>query len=450
MLADIVVAGGGFTGALAAAALARRGRRIVVVDARPAGRPPFGGELVHARGVDILSALGLESTAVRSEDRRIHGFSVTASGGEAAVCLPYGGVPDERPGGLAICHHDLVARLRQHLAGTAGVEVRTGRVVDVLRKDGRTVGVRTADGESISAKVTLIADGRHSRLRQACGIRARQRALSLSAILLAPETALPVRHFAHIALGGPGPILAYPLGGNSVRFCVDVAIGAERNRCGVAELLRKHYAPVLPEPFRTALLTALDLSFDLVGNHTVHTDQCTVPGGVLLGDAAGCSHPLTASGMTNSLNDVCIFAEELNAVTDLAASHSVDAALTRYAARRYRFIRVREILAEELYQAFRGGDAAAMALRHGIFRYWRTSASGRAATVALLSGDDARPSAFLAEYLGVMRQSVQAVMMGQVCGRSMRTRAHSLANLVRESVELLNRVGVGVYTGTGR
>ena len=446
MIADIAIVGAGFTGAFAAAALADGQRRIVILDARRAARPHFGGELIHAAGVDILASLGLWPLVAAAAGKRIDGFCVSANAGDTPVLLPYGDVPAGRPGGLAIDHQEIVSRVHAHLAACPGVDVRTGqRVTDVVRKDGRVVGVRTAAGDEIAAKLTLIADGRHSRLRQAIGIPARQRAISLSAILLAENASLPRRNYAYICLGAPGPILAYPMRGHNVRFCVDVPIGVEPRRERLSHLLRSRYADALPEPLRSYMLRALESSpLELAGNHTVYTDRCTVPGAALLGDSAGCSHPLTASGMTNSLNDIRILAEELK------AAGSVDAALMRYAMRRYRFVRIREILVDELYPAFRADGARRRAIQTGIFRYWRTSARGRAATVALLSGDDARLSTFATEYLRVMRQAIQGVVVGQADGTSLRGRAHSLAGLVRDSLGLLNRVGAGVYTETVR
>ena len=83
-------------------------------------------------------------------------------------------------------------------------------------------------------------------------------------------------------------------------------------------------------------------------------------------------------------------------------------------------------------------------------RYWRTSPRGRAATVALLSGDDARLSTFVTEYLRVFRESLHGGVIQPTSDRSLRSRANSLAGLLRDSIGLLNRVGAGVYTGMVR
>jgi 2-polyprenyl-6-methoxyphenol hydroxylase-like FAD-dependent oxidoreductase len=370
---DIAIVGAGFTGALAAAALADGRRRIVVLDARPAGRPQFGGELIHAAGIDMLVGLGLWHVIEGADGERVDGFRVTAGPEDEPVALPYRDVPALRPGGLSLEHHEIVARVRAYLARRPGVEVRTGqRVIEFLRKDGRVAGVRTARGDDLHAPLTLIADGRHSRLRKTLGIRARQRAVSLSAIARAANESLPTRGYAHIALGGPGPALAYGLHNRDVRFCIDVPLARNITREAVASQLREQYAGMLPDPFRRQLLRALDGgSIELCGNYMVQTDRCTVSGAALIGDAGGCSHPLTASGMTNSLSDIRILSEELR------MAETVDQALARYEVRRYRFVRIREILAEELYEAFRAQDAG-----HGRFEPASCATGGRAPAAA--------------------------------------------------------------------
>jgi len=443
---DIAIVGAGFTGAFAAAALADGHRRILVLDAHPEGRPQFGGELIHAAGVDILINLKLWPILQQASGERIDGFHVSSDAGDPPVRLPYRDVPALRPGGLAIEHRQIVSTARAHLGSRPGVDVRTGqRVVDVVWRNGRVAGVKTASGEQIGATLTLVADGRHSRTRRAIGIRARKRTVSLSAIVTAESQSLPEPRYACICLGAPGPCLAYGLHNRDVRFCIDVPITDTVTREHVASRLRREYAPRLPNPLREQLLSALDAGpVELCGNDIVQTDRCTVPGAALIGDSAGCSHPLTASGMTNSLNDIRILSDELR------AGSTLDEALARYEVRRYRFVRIREILAEELYQAFRAEGAGERAIRTGIFRYWRTSAHGRAATVALLSGDDARLSTFVGEYLRVMRESIHGTVLRPKSDSSLRGRAHSLAGLLKESLDLLNRVSAGVYTGTVR
>lgn len=444
--ADIVVVGAGFAGALAAAALADGKRRIILVDSRPAGHFRFGGELIHAAGVDMLTELGLRPILAGGTGERIDGFCVTSGADDPPVMLPYRDVPSARAGGLAMDHHEIVSRVRAYLATRDGVELlERQHAVDVLRSRGRIAGIRTATGDEIRGDLVLVADGRHSRIRGAVGIQARKRMISLSAILLARDAPLPTRGYAYVCLGAWGPTLGYALHGCDMRLCVDIPMQLEKSRGRISHVLRAQYAPHLPEEVRAGMLHALESQpMELCGNYTVYTDRCTVPGAALVGDAGGCSHPLTASGMTNCLSDIRILVEELRNQDD------VDRALARYEVRRYRFVRVREILADALYAAFRGDGAGARAIRTGILRYWRMSPHGRETTTALLSGDDARLSTFVGEYLRVLLASIQGVVEGREGDGSLQGRAYSLAGLFKESLDLLNRVGAGVYAGTLR
>src|SRR5262249_20300458 len=114
-------------------------------------------------------------------------------------------------------------------------------------------------------------------------------------------------------------------------------------------------------------------------------------------------HPITATGMTIALNDIRTLADELDRGGALSPGRPadnddlapVDAALERYEVARYDFVRAREILAEGLYDIFRGGDDGARVVRSGLSRYWSSSARARAASVALLSGHESRLRAFL-------------------------------------------------------
>jgi hypothetical protein len=141
--------------------------------------------------------------------------------------------------------------------------------------------------------------------------------------------------------------------------------------------------------------------------------------------------------MTISLTDIAILADALG------AAGTTDAALARYQARRYRFVRAREILADALYEVFRGAEDGTRAIRHGIFRYWESSGRARAASMALLSGHDSRLTSFLAEYWRVVGQSTGGVLRGQV-------NDPSLGGLAQKSVEKLRRVVASVMDGSLR
>lgn len=139
--------------------------------------------------------------------------------------------------------------------------------------------------------------------------------------------------------------------------------------------------------------------FEGAANHSMSTSACAAPGVVLVGDAGGCAHPLTASGMTNAMNDVLTLAE---LVGEGGAS---DDALNEYQRRRYDFVRMRELFTDALYEVFRGQDEGARALQAGVFDYWSSSERSRRASMDILSGEDVRVSRFVAEYTRVFHRS---------------------------------------------
>ncbi len=174
-----------------------------------------------------------------------------------------------------------------------------------------------------------------------------------------------------------------------------------------------------------------------------------MPGAALVGDSAGCSHPLTATGMTIALNDTRILARELSSI-NLHDRGDVDRALLRYQTERYRFVRAREILADALYAVFRGTDEGARAIRAGIFKYWNDGVGARARSMALLSGHESRLPAFLREYITVAGKSTSSVLLGQVNEPSLPGRVRSFVGLGKKVRDKLGIVVKSVREGSLR
>jgi 2-polyprenyl-6-methoxyphenol hydroxylase-like FAD-dependent oxidoreductase len=454
--ADVVIVGGGFAGLCAARALSnsafgRRAKRIVVLEARTGADPRFRGELIHPPGVRILSELGLHASLLDAGGTDVGGFAVVLEHAVPPIVLPYTEVRGGHPHGLAISHPDMVARLRREVTKNPIVELRTGaRVAEVLQEGDRVVGVRMADGGEIRAPLTVVAEGRHSKLRRALGFADETRLLSFTAALLVEGGRLPQPAYGHVFLGVHGPILAYDIGGGRVRMCVDVPVDVDKGQAAVAAFLRAECAPSVPEPLRSAMLRALvEAPPEICANHAIKTHRCAGKGVALIGDSGGCSHPLTAAGMTIALNDLRTLARELSRGEkddDTSSIGPIDAALERYQAARYEFVRAREILADGLYDVFRRGDDGARAMRSGLSRYWTSGARARAASLALLSGHESRMRAFVAEYLWVVGESAFSVLGGALDTAVVGGRRAALTGLARTAVDQLQRTVSLGYT----
>ena len=448
---DIVIVGGGLTGASLACALADGTRRILVLEAREGRGPRFAGELIHPTGVEVLDQVGVLPALRQAGGVELAGFAIGIAG-RATMHLPYAEICDGRPDGFAIEHHDMVAVLRREAAARNGVEIRYGRrVLELVRQGDRVTGVRTDDGEWVRADLTLVAEGRHSLLRQQIRTGESSRLLAYNVALLVDDAVLPEGRYGHIVLGAPGPILAYPIGSaggerHRVRMCFDFPALHEAGRglARIAAAIRERYLPLVPEPLRTSAGQALGARKpEIAACHAIATRRCVEPGVALVGEAGGCSHPITAAGMTVCLTDVRILAEELG------AAHGLDRALERYQARRYRFARAREVLADALYETFLAGTDGARAIREGIFSYWEGDRRARAASLALLSGADSRLTSFLAEYWRVAGHGIGRSLRGAVPGSDGRPlgRWKGVRGLVGMSLDKLGRVAKQARAG---
>src|SRR5262249_39120670 len=131
--------------------------------------------------------------------------------------------------------------------------------------------------------------------------------------------------------------------------------------------------------------------------HATATDRSALGRVVLVGDAAGSCHPLTATGMTMCIADALLLQKALRERSD-----HVPGALELYQRRRRWPQATRLALAEALREAFCGTSPELRVVRNGILAYWRRSAAGRAATLALLSTADGRPLAYLRQLAAVV------------------------------------------------
>lgn len=404
---DVVIVGGGWVGMVAAAALAKPGREVLVLEARAGTDPRFRGELVHTGGVRVLKELGLADALERDGAYRAKGFAVITGQKDETLLLQY---PEGY--GLAMDHHEMVRSLRRAAATRDGVTIRTGqRVTDVVREGDRVVGVKLADGSVINASLTVVADGRHSRLRPLLGLDGSAELLSFTAAIRVDGVSLANEQHGTVMLSPLGPILAYEVGVEKVRMCVDVpterAKGTKRD---LARLLTSEYAPYVAEPLRSAMVAAIAAGHvEMCANQEISTDRVAVKGAVIVGDAAGCPHPLCAGGMTVGAQDVASLRTALDHLTQNSSMREWDDALLVHERNRYRKSRGREVLSRALYDVFLGATDGARALREGMFRYWRASKRARTASMGLLAGEDSRISSFAREYVTVMGYALGAI-----------------------------------------
>ena len=404
---DVVVAGGGIAGVSVAAALGDLGYDVLVVEPGLDGAKRLAGELIHPPGVADLAELGLLRTLEETGVAAVHGFAVIPAPSEPPAILPYGEIPGLTRHGFAMDHAALNAALGRAVERLPRVTVWRGSRVtdlDLDHADFAEATVTNPMGEvRLRARLVVGADGSPSTIRKLAGIGHEKIRISNMVGYLVRGTRLPCPDYGNVFLGGPAPALAYAIGRDMVRVMFDVP----ENPHGVDAPWRDtEYLDALPDPFRTAVAATMTTEPRLVSANYSLSPQSVFRGRLaLVGDAAGCCHPLTATGLSVCTRDAIRLRQALRDTRG-----DVPAALARYAALRSGPQRTRMALAEALYAAFSGRTPEMRLLRRGILRYWTYGRRGRAASLALLSTHEGRMSRMATQYAHVVGHTLTGLI----------------------------------------
>ena len=365
---DVVIVGAGPVGSLCALAHARKGARVALLEANPNASKRMAGEWLHPPAVRMLSEVGIRlDTQPLSTTGK--GFVVFPEDGSEPIVLPY----PEGLHGLACEHAAIVSNLREAIENEPGVDfIAYARVRTV--EDERVTFSRNGSAETVTAARIVGADGRASIVRRSLGLSVKPKTCSRMVGVTVSGVDLPLEGYGHVLCGGPGPILMYRLGEHCIRVIVDVPSDGwtPGDRIG---FLSDSYAGVLPEALRPAFVEALRAGqYQAAANELSPRVSYGNLHRVLIGDAAGHYHPMTAVGMTLGFGDALTLAEG----TDF---HD-------FTTKRFQATHTPELLAMELYEVFADHRAEAVAVRQAIYRRWRTSSTFRERTMRLLACED--------------------------------------------------------------
>ena len=152
---DVAIAGAGFAGLAAAAALARGGHRVTVFEKFATPQSVGAGILVQPSGLAAMRVLGIEQEVLRHGDRVDHLLGVTPRS-RPVVNVRY---RDWQPGSFGLgLHRGVLFDALWKLAHACGAHVVTGQEV-------RDLAALQADHDLV-----VIADGSRSSLRCQTGL----------------------------------------------------------------------------------------------------------------------------------------------------------------------------------------------------------------------------------------------------------------------------------------
>jgi squalene monooxygenase len=403
---DIIIAGGGMAGVAVAAALGEFGYRIAIVEPGMDACRRLAGELIHPAGVQALDQLGLLPAFQDGEAAPVAGFSVSFGcfphGGSAhggSVRLPYTLLPGTAHTAFAMEHSLIRERLMSALSRLPWVTLLSpARItgVDLSSKDRAEVMISSRDGETrLQCRLVIGADGSSSTVSRLAGLAHTRRRVSTLLGFAVKDVQLPNPGYGHAFLGGSGPVLAYRISGSTTRFMFDVPGPADGT--AVMDACRANLA-ALPECIREEVAAAMQTQRPIASaSYSAGIREITRGRLLLVGDSAGCCHPITATGLTVCTRDALFLRDALR-----AASGDIPRALNLHVKRRRSLQRTRLALAQALYEVFCGQTPEFRLIRDGMHDYWRRSPKGRSVSIALVSTSESRMQVMLRELARVI------------------------------------------------
>ncbi|MET0332340.1 MAG: FAD-dependent oxidoreductase [Dyella sp.] len=333
---DVAVVGGGMVGAAAALALAREGFSTVMLEARAPQPWRLENEVdlrvvgLAPSSIALLHELGVW-TAIRSARsgayRHMHVWDAATG-----AAVDFDAAADGRDLLGYIVENSLVQWTLWQALEAAGVRrLCPARVSDFQSREDR-VQLELDDGQTLSARVLVAADGAGSPLRHRAGITTSTRDYAQRAVVAHVETERPHQQTAWQRFQSGGPLALLPLGdgrssivwslpteqAEQVLALDDAAFCAA---LGVASDFR--LGRILGTTARASFALQLQLAQSYQAERLV-----------LLGDAAHAVHPLAGQGVNLGLRDVAELRDSLRdaqaAGRDIGAAH----VLRRYARRR--------------------------------------------------------------------------------------------------------------------
>ncbi len=319
---EVIVVGAGPGGATTAAALARAGRDVLLLDRQSFPRDKICGDAVSVGAVRILNDLGMNDRILAARDRgefyRLDGMRLVSPSGHTLHSDFQRGSAGEESYVAPRLFFDVA--IQQH-AIACGARFRQAEVKEPLLEDGRVVGVVARENgatRTYRAPVVIGADGvtsvimRHLR-PEAEQHRNMHRAVALRAYIEGMELFPHIVEFFLYDEILPGYAWIFPAGDNLANIGLGMRLDVfRRHKRNLKQMLRDFLE--MP-PIRARLTNGhalRDVAIWQLNFGSQERLQHAFDGALLVGDAAGFINPLTGGGIHNALISAVLAAETVD------------------------------------------------------------------------------------------------------------------------------------------
>lgn len=343
--AHVAIIGAGPAGALTAWLLVRMGIKVTLVERHSDFAREFRGEGMTPGGMAAIREAGLWDAFLALPSEPIRTMQLFARGRrflriDMETILPEG-VDFIR----LLAQPHLLEMLAAKCATFSNFTLLRGTVVrDLVIGDGRVGGLQLGGegGErSLACDYVIAADGRYSLARKRLGIELEGNRQEFDVVwcrVPRSDPVLPGEAYGFLLDDFFG--LAFPAENDHVQIGRIIAKGSYRAfRGDDAEDWKDHLASVLPPPLAKTFATGRDAASDpaLLDVVCGMAPKWSVPGLVLMGDAAHAMSPVGAQGINIALRDAVVLANHLGPLLlEHADGAALDAAAVDFEAERRR------------------------------------------------------------------------------------------------------------------
>lgn len=173
-----VIVGGGPAGMVAGLLLARSGVPVTVLEKHADFLRDFRGDTIHPSTLQLLDEIGLISEFEKINFSKVAQASIPARDGSPATVLDLSRLEHPFPFIAMAPQWDFLNLLARAGEAEPNFELRMSTsVTDVVTEGGRIIGVKyedSAGGGEMRALLTIAADGRWSRVREAAALPMRE------------------------------------------------------------------------------------------------------------------------------------------------------------------------------------------------------------------------------------------------------------------------------------